>query len=76
MSYIDKYYEVKDKLVNYESTNKNLRKYLLRSNVPINEVVQIMSYLNYAEEREYSNESYFFPKQLTNQELKRVLEMI
>lgn len=76
MSYIDKYYEVKDELIGYKSINKLLREYLLKSNIAIEECMKIMNYLNFVEDGTCINDSYFLSKNLTNQELKRVLETI
>ena len=53
-----------------------LRENLIKSNLPIGSVSYVMSLLNYVEDDECTNDSYFYSKHLTNEELKRVLEMI
>lgn len=49
---------------------------IMHSNMPIGEVQHIVPILNYPEDDTCSNDSVFFDKKYTNQELKRVLEMI
>ena len=49
---------------------------ILHSNIPIREGANIIAILNYPEDDTCSNDSVFFDKKYTNQELKRVLEMI
>lgn len=53
-----------------------LRENLIKSNLPIGSVSYVMSLLNYVEDDECTNDSYFYSKHLINEELKRVLEMI
>lgn len=66
----------KDKLITYDNVLELARKQLMKSNIPIEEGAYLMSTLNYIEDKCCSNESYFLPKEYTNQDLKRVLEMI
>lgn len=49
---------------------------IMHSNMPIGEAQHIVSILNYPEDDTCSNDSVFFSKKNTNQELKRILEMI
>lgn len=65
-----------DKLRTYKVVVDYLRDTLMKSNMAIQDVCYIMSILNYAEDGECTNDSYFYSKHLTNEELKRVLEMI
>lgn len=53
-----------------------LRENLIKSNLPIGSVSYVMSLLNYVEDDECTNDSYFYSKHLINEELKRVLEVI
>lgn len=53
-----------------------LRENLIKSNLPIGSVSYVMSLLNYVEDDECTNNSYFYSKHLINEELKRVLEVI
>ena len=53
-----------------------LRETLIKSNLPIGSVSYVMGLLNYVEDDECTNDSYFYSKHLINEELKRVLEMI
>lgn len=48
---------------------------IMHSNMPIGEVQYIVPILNYPEDDTCSNDSVFFDKKYTNQELKRVLEV-
>lgn len=53
-----------------------LRETLIKSNLPIGSVSYVMSLLNYVEDDDCTNDSYFYSKHLINEKLKRVLEMI
>ena len=53
-----------------------LRETLIKSNLPIGSVCYVMSLLNFVEDDDCTNDSYFYSKHLINEELKRVLEMI
>ena len=53
-----------------------LRETLIKSNLPIGSVCYVMGLLNFVEDDDCINDSYFYSKYLTNEELKRVLEMI
>ena len=53
-----------------------LREELLKSNLPIESVRHVFSILNFAEDEDCRNDSYFYPEELINKDLKRILEMI
>lgn len=53
-----------------------LRETLIKSNLPIGSVCYVMGLLNFVEDDDCTNDSYFYSKHLTNEELKRALEMI
>lgn len=72
----DRIWFYKDKLITNESVISNVRKELMTSHIPIEEGMFIMNMLNFIDEGTCKSDSYFLPKELTNQELKRVLEVI
>lgn len=74
--YHDKYIEEHDKVLLHNSMFEVMREHIMKSTIPIEEALYLISMLNYVEEGEIQNESYFLPKEYTNQELKRVLEVI
>ena len=53
-----------------------LREELLKSNLPIESVRHVFSILNFVEDEDCCNDSYFYPEELINKELKRILEVI
>ena len=76
MSYIDKYYEVKDELITYKCVVDLLINNLMKSNISIEETAKLMSILNFIEDDTCTNESCFLSKEFTNQKLKEALEKI
>ena len=53
-----------------------LREELLKSNLPIESVRHVFSILNFVEDEDCCNDSYFYPEELINKDLKRILEVI
>ena len=49
---------------------------IMHSNMPIGEVKHIVPILNYPEDETCKNDSVFYSKRLTNQDLKRILNII
>lgn len=49
---------------------------IMHSNMPIGEVQHIVPILNYPEDDTCKNDSVFYFKRLTNQELRRILNII
>lgn len=76
MVYMDKYFETRSELITYQNIIKKLKEDLMVSNVPIEECMRIINLLNLIEDGNYISESFFLPKEYTNQELRKVLEMI
>lgn len=64
------------RLIEYEVCLEKMREYIMKSSIPINEVQMLIGYINLVEEGDCCSESFFLPKEYTNKELKRVLEMI
>lgn len=64
-----------EKLIICQSTIKTLREYLMHSNVPIGECDQIFGILNFVEDGTCVNDSYFYPKELIDENLKKALEV-
>jgi len=77
---IDELYEriwfYKEKLITSETVISFVRKKLITSHIPIEEGMYIMNMINFIDEGTCKSDSYFLPKECTNQELKRVLEVI
>ena len=65
-----------DKLRTYKVVVNYLRDTLMKSNMAIQDVCYIMSILNYAEDGECTNNSFFYEERLTNQELRTALEVM
>lgn len=65
-----------DDLRTYRVVVNSLRDKLMESNIPIEHVCYIMSILNYAEDGECTNNSFFYEERFLNKNLKRALEMI
>lgn len=65
-----------DKLRAYKVVVDYLRETLMKSNMAIQEVCYIMSILNYAEDGECTNNSFFYEEIQTNQELRKALEVM
>lgn len=63
-------------LNNYKIVVEYLREELLKSNLPIESVRHVFSILNFVEDEDCCNDSYFYPEELINKELKRILEVI
>ena len=64
-----------DDLRTYRVVVNFLRDKLMESNIPIEHVCYIMSILNYAEDGECTNNSFFYEERLLNKNLKRALEV-
>ena len=64
-----------DDLRTYRVVVNFLRDKLMESNIPIEHVCYIMSILNYAEDGECTNNSFFYEDRLLNKNLKRSLEV-
>lgn len=64
-----------DDLRTYRVVVNFLRDKLMESNIPIEHVCYIMSILNYAEDGECVNDSFFYEERLLNQNLKKALEV-
>lgn len=64
-----------DDLRTYRVVVNFLRDKLMESNIPIEHVCYIMSILNYAEDGECTNNSFFYEDRLLNKNLKRALEV-
>lgn len=63
-------------LYKYEIVVNYLREGLLKSNLPIDSVRHVFSILNFVEDDSCCNDSYFYPEELINKDLRRVLEVI
>ena len=65
---------VKEKSL-YKVNNEYLKEVVMKSNIPIGDVCMLMSILNYPEDMTCMNESFFLPLELTNKELRRVINL-
>ena len=65
-----------DKLRTYKVVVDYLIDTLMKSNMAIQDVCYIMNILNYAEYGECTNNSFFYEERLTNQKLRRALEVM
>lgn len=70
----------RNKLKDKERTQRLAIEYaiekIMHSNMPIGEAQHIVSILNYPEDDTCKNDSVFYSKRLTNQELRRILNII
>ena len=64
-----------DKLRTYKVVVDYLKETLMKSYLSIEDVSYIMSILNYAEDGECTNNSFFYEDRLLNKNLKRSLEV-
>lgn len=64
-----------DKLRTYRVVVEYLKDKLMHSNIPIEHVCYVMSILNYAEDGECTNNSFFYEERLLNENLKKALEV-
>lgn len=63
-------------LNNYKIVVDYLREELLKSDLPIESVRHVFSILNFIEDETCCNDSYFYPEEIINKDLKRILEVI
>lgn len=63
-------------LIKYKIVVDYLREKLLKSDLPIEIVRNLMSILKYAEDETCCNDSYFYPEEAINKDLRRILEVI
>lgn len=74
---IDELYErifsLKDRLYSQENTIEIAKDYIMHSNIPIVECMYLMDLLRFPEDKDCKSDSYFYPKEIINEELRRIL---